>query len=200
MRSGSRTDPSWATAHRSSDRRFRRAPRGVHRGDAPDMSIAPVTSALPEHGPTRARGDALGAGPHGAARRAGRNRSAEGDTPFVHGMSTSVQKWWIPERVGGRDWWTTALTAPSGQSYRRSCPKGPSGTGDTEITSRTSDPRRSLRALRCPDPTASAAPARVTTARRTVTGIPVSVRPSGPRPSGPRSSSPRTHFRRLARP
>ena len=74
--------------------------------------------------------------------------------------------------------------------YRRSCPKGPSGTGETEITSRASAPRRSLRALRCPDPAASAVPVRAMTARRNATGIPVSVRPSGPRSRGPRGRLP----------
>jgi hypothetical protein len=119
---------------------------------------------------------------------------------LVHASSTAVQNSWILCRIDARSSWTSPLTHPSARPYRRSCPKGPSGTGETEIASRASAPRRSLRALRCPDPVASAIPVRPTTARRTVIGIPVSVRPSGPFRSGPRPSSPWTRSRRPARP
>ena len=119
----------------------------------------------------------------------------------LHRPSTVVENSWILREMRPMTWWTTRLCARSGHPYRRSCPKGPSGTGDTEITSRTSAPRRSLRAFRRPGPTASAAPARLATARRSVTGIPVSVRPSGP--FSKRASDavfPWTSFRRPARP
>jgi GTP 3',8-cyclase len=135
---------------------------------------------------------AAGATPAGALRR----RSGQ----LVHPSSTSVENSWTVHRLLGWRTWTSALTGSPARSYRRSCPKGPAGTGETEITSRTSAPRRSLRAFRCSAPTAPAAPVRVATARRTATGIPVSVRSSGPPLSGPRPFSPWTRFRRPACP
>src|SRR5918912_1234799 len=73
-------------------------------------------------------------------------------------------------------------------THHSSCPKGPPGKRETEITSRASPPGRSLRALLYPAATASRC--RPRDARRDVTGIPVSVLPSGGRRHGPPAVDP----------
>ena len=74
--------------------------------------------------------------------------------------------------------WTSALTLP-GRPYRRSCPKGPSGTRALEITSTVSRPTG--RFGRFASRASAISPSRASGARRDVTGIPVSVLPPGER-------------------
>jgi hypothetical protein len=138
------------------------------------------------------------AAPHTASRHRGPGQPRVATwcvrAPFrsvIHAPSTAVHNSWILRRGGSSTSWITALTPGDRRPYRRQCPKGPSRTGATEITSRFLGPDRSLRALHCPAGTAFCADPRVV-ARRDAIGIPVSILSSGDRSRGPRPSTPWT--------
>ena len=67
----------------------------------------------------------------------------------LHRLSTAVDKSWMGDDGHLPSSWITALTRPTAGPYRRSCPKGPTGSKDPRLHQGPLLRRRSLRALRC---------------------------------------------------
>ena len=105
--------------------------------------------------------------------------------------------WWTALRRLAPDFVDNRVDPSPARPYRRSCPKGPTGSKEPRSHQGPSLRRRSLRALRCPLWRASHH-GRRRDARRDVIGIPVSILPSGRRSRGPRPSLPWTRSWRPA--
>ncbi len=123
--------------------------RAVVRSDASDAELSAVIERI-----WLARGDryselrsaATSTLPEDRDVRDGRLSARHRD---LHRLSTVVDKSWMGDEGHSRSWWITALTPPTAGPYRRSCPKGPTGSKDPRLHQGPLFRRRSLRALRC---------------------------------------------------